>query len=688
MDARMPWIACLLAAALSSCGDEQECIATSTTGTQALFDPTLQPRETEPQSWLAYPFPSDHRRTESGSTSWLDFPNPPNPSIVLSKYLLLAEDQLLGFGQSSAVHIAFDGAIDTGGLPDDPAAYLLTDAPLQLVDISSGSPEYGMRRPLRWEYWQTAGRYVPANSLAIAPEWGFPLRESTTYALVLTRDLGGLDGVPLAQPPLLTALLKPDGSPPACTQGAAQSAPSAKLRQLFAPLRALLDEEGIAHDTLAVATVFTTQFATFDLAAIYAQLNEEMDAPAYENDGWQKIGPSGELYQQRSFQWNSTETVDYYVMEGRFTSPNYQVGEVPYDTQGGFNFEGLAPKPFRLEHLRFVLTLPVAPPKDGSPCYPIVEYSHGTGGSAYSFSSGTAGRLAARGLAGISIDQPMHGSRDNGASFDVDLSTFNFLNPLSARTVSRQSAVDTFALTRFVRESLQVPAEVLPSGEAVCFDRDRVSFFGHSQGGISGPIAAGIEKNIGAWVFSGGGGGLAITVRERSDIIDIAEAIRFALSFGAGEELTELHPVMTVIQSLVETTDPLNYAPYWVRLPTYAPPRSFFVTSGHHDVASPHRGATAMAVAARIPIVEPVALPVPTFGYAGLEPVAAPVRKNFGDHTAGFMQWTNDLPGDNMDSHFVIFNRPEAINAAMRFLEAAAYEGSAILVREPQADVR
>ena len=93
-------------------------------------------------------------------------------------------------------------------------------------------------------------------------------------------------------------------------------------------------------------------------------------------------------------------------------------------------------------------------------------------------------------------------------------------------------------------------------------------------------------------------------------------------------------------------------------------------------------------VAARVPVVEPVALPIPEYAYVGMSPVSAPVSGNVGTNTAGFMQWTNDISGSNVDSHFVIFYRAEAINASMRFLESAFYSPNTTLERDPSADVK
>jgi hypothetical protein len=85
-------------------------------------------------------------------------------------------------------------------------------------------------------------------------------------------------------------------------------------------------------------------------------------------------------------------------MEG--ASPRRQEGEVPYAEEGG---RLSVPTVVREESLRFVLAIPDEPLPAGR-CWPIVEVAHGTGGDAYSFvGDGTAGRLAARGLASISL---------------------------------------------------------------------------------------------------------------------------------------------------------------------------------------------------------------------------------------------------------------------------------------------
>ena len=302
--------------------------------------------------------------------------------------------------------------------------------------------------------------------------------------------------------------------------------------------------------------------------------------------------------------------------------------------------------------------------------------------------SETAGRLAARGIAAIGIDMPIHGPRSEGNSFEVNLASFNFVNPDVARSMFRQAAIDTWALTRFVTENLQVDAEHSPTGSAICFSTERLGFFGHSQGGISGALALAFDEDISSWVLSGAGGGLSITVLERKDPVDFEELIRFFAELPAQETLTELHPLLTLIQTAVDITDPINYAPKWnPRRQTIAP--NILVTSGCYDEQTPHLSASAMAVAGLIPLVEPAAMETDLYSLAALPYVNAPVISNLSESsTGGFLQWCGSITQTNQSNHFVVFNRPEAIHATMEFLKSGLKETQAVIQREPDADVK
>ena len=655
-------------------------------GPMALFDPLISEADTDAGTWLAYPFPADHRRTDAGGPSFATFPRS-NGGRILRDYLRVLEEDLDGFGLNSAVYVRFDSPIATYSLTAADGFRLYGTDALQLVDISPSSPDYGRFIPVRWEWWDTATPYIPANTLAVAPMWGFPLRESTTYALVVTTAVTDTKAQAVQTPPLLAHLLGDDDGDATCFADTTNPDLLGSLESQFAPLREVWTSKGLDTGAIGVATVFTTQTIRADLATVYEQIQAEA-APALSDDAWVALADDGTYANLETFNWTDSDTAEFYVYEGRLGVPNYQTGYVPYDSDGGLNHTGGTIAPARMEDIRFVLTVPKEPPRNGESCYPIVQYAHGTGGDAYSFVESTGGRLAGRGMAGIGIDQPMHGSRSEGKSFDVNLAAFNLFNIHSARTNFRQAAIDTLVMTRFIRESLAVPAAVSTTGEAICFDTDKQGFFGHSQGGLSGALAASVEAGIQAWVLSGLGGGLAITVMERKDIVNFEEVVRLLLQLDPSEPLSELHPILSMIQTAIDITDPINYGSHWNRDTTASLGASYLMTSGCYDAQTPHRTASAMAIAGGLPLIEPEALEIPEYQYTTLESLEAPVSANLTTGgTGGYLQWCGTYSMESQTNHYVVFRRKEAINATMRFLESALFEEGAVIERNRYANV-
>src|SRR5207244_1553734 len=142
------------------------------------------------------------------------------------------------------------------------------------------------------------------------------------------------------------------------------------------------------------ATTFTTGDPTSDMKALRDAVYRDVPAP-----------PAPTM-----LTWLSGGSFDEY--DGVYDAPFYQQGTVPFLTpdQGGtiaFDAQG-RPALVRIDHLRFAMSVPrSAMPASG---YPMVLYAHGTGGDYRSFiSEGLAERLAAVGIAMISIDQVLHG---------------------------------------------------------------------------------------------------------------------------------------------------------------------------------------------------------------------------------------------------------------------------------------
>ncbi|MBW2255134.1 MAG: hypothetical protein JRI25_11110 [Deltaproteobacteria bacterium] len=206
---------------------------------------------------------------------------------------------------------------------------------------------------------------------------------------------------------------------------------------------------------------------------------------------------------------------------------------------------------------------------------------------------------------------------------------------------------------------------------------------GHSQGAISGAVALPwLSADIDAAVISSAGGGLSITIVERKDPLDFAGLIAEVLDFDGDEVVDEFHPVIALIQWLVEVTDPINYAPYW-----YSEqgrwedqnPMSVVCFSGLEDVMTPYRTAEAMAAAARMPMLAPGVTSPDALALRGLPPQEGPLAANVpafdGQVTAALTQWDGA-------SHWVIFEDRNAARIYREFLRTAA-EGEPTITRYP-----
>ena len=96
-----------------------------------------------------------------------------------------------------------------------------------------------------------------------------------------------------------------------------------------------------------------------------------------------------------------------------------------------------------------------------------------------------------------------------------------------------------------------------------------------------------------------------------------------------------------------------------------------------------------LALASKTPLLGPAEVDIPEYQWLDLPYATAPLSNNGpAGSTRGYMQWCGGLTNPELSNHFVIFNRPEAVNASMRFLESWAYEGQPSLERRPDADVR
>jgi predicted esterase len=426
-------------------------------------------------------------------------------------------------------------------------------------------------------------------------------------------------------------------------------------RTVLAPLRTWLATDGDASHVID-ATQFTTQDAT----GLMAALRRVVFRPCGAGEVFPACVPppvaSGVTLTQ------SASNFDVY--EGTYPGPNFETGSPPYLTpaDGGeilVDANG-DPIPQRMEDLRFA----VAVPTGGPAVWPIVLYAHGTGGNYRSFiDDGTAGRMAAQGLATIGIDQVLHGPRDPTGS-DPSLTFFNFQNPLSTRDNIRQAGADNFQLERLVA-ALDVAGNT--------FDPARTYFMGHSQGGLTGPPFLAYEPMIKGAVLSGAGGLLYLTLLHGPQTISAVVS-----DVDRDYPLDEFDPIVSMVQAYAEPSDPENYGPLLLREPpSGVEPKNLYQSEGFLDSYVPQLGMEAFAVSIGESPVTPIISAVDGFRLRGLSTLDPPVSNNAGDRTAVFLQY-NALPND--DGHFVVFDVPAAQKQHAAFLGTLAATGTATLV--------
>ncbi|MBM4390171.1 MAG: hypothetical protein FJ090_03535 [Deltaproteobacteria bacterium] len=579
----------------------------------------------EGEGFFDSPFPSDSRLVE-GRPSLEGFPG--SGAVPLFDAYIALAPVMDGWGTNSPAYVRFTEPIDESALPS-PAGSLEADSAIVLVDIDARSARRGERFPIVTQFWSVSDQYGADNLLAIAPMAGFPLRPSTTYALVL-------------RPPLARLGAMPEGW---------------KDDPAYLPLRETLLAIDLDDDSVAVATTFTTQDPTRELALVVQSIRSgEIGVPPWE--------PELTLHEDRG---------DYAVFEGFVTIPIWQEGERPYREEGGgLVFSGDRPLVQGWERVEFGLTVPSGePPGSG---WPLVVYSHGTGGDHLSFCAyGThdeeGGGMADRGVAMLGIAQPLHDDRatpDTSAEFD----TFNYMNPAAGRTSFRQGAADQVWLVERLSAS---GSDFSFDGVTIPIDHERLSFFGHSQGAMVGALGASfLSTRVRAVGLSAAGGGTAEAALSKVDPIPTAPLLAAALGIDEAN-LSVLHPVLGIVQMLSEVTDPMNYGPNWIAEEPGWEARAVpvLMTEGLEDTYTPPRTIEALATAARLPIAGEMLYEPLGFDLRGLGAEDRPVEDNVvgydgNEVTAGLAQFADQ-------GHFAVYYDRDARNLYRDFLESASY---------------
>lgn len=619
------------------------------------------------ETFLDHPWPSD-LRLQNGKARLAGYYNPKSVPIV-RQYIEAIDGKLDGFSPAAAGFLRFTNPIDASTLPADPKAGLDPEASVQLIDVDPRSPERGQRKLVSLYFREEAGVYWLPNTLAFMPTPGFPLRPRTQYALVVTDALRSADGSEVRRDPVLSEVL--GVTPPTDrTEGA---------RAVFSSALAQVEAAGVAPGSIVHFTAFTTDDPTTELFQVADAVKKSVPAPKADPHAWKFVA--------------SKPTYDTY--NGVYgPSPNYQAGKLPFSSYGDggeLNIVDGEPEVVDTFSLRFSLSVPkqdACPMPEGG--YPIALYAHGTGGDFESYvRDGTARELSQRCIATMGVDQIFHGTRPGapppGREGSVEVLFFNVENPVAARTNPRQGAIDEVQRARLFTEThLTVPAAVSVTGGEIAFDAGRLMYFGHSQGGLSGPLFLAADPAARGGVLSGASAIFAIALTEKTkpspSVKSLVATVFLSLGTDEADEISVFHPAISLAQSIVDVTDTIHYGAFLQASPRPGfAPKSIYMTEGINpdgvgDSYAPPHGIEAHSIAVGLPLQLPGEYPIEETAWGGPQPVNVPVDGLAGNLAGGnasgiLAQWPIS-PGD--DGHFVVFDQPKAFDQAAEFLRNLA----------------
>jgi hypothetical protein len=644
--------------------------------TPAIPDPGTTVRmEAGSDEFYAAPFPSEHRRTADGKVDLTGFPNRAGIDLV-DQIVDIVERDSDGFGATSGIFFTFTAAIDPMTLPDMRGS-VAADSPVFLASVDAAAPDFGQRYPLEMAFEADGGPFGGDNQLAMLPYQGVPLRPGTLYAAVVRRSVHDAAGKPLGTAPAVSELAA-GGVPEGMSEQAART---------YREALAVLLTQGVPSEEISGLAVFRTghptkSFGTF----VQHALAQPMPVPT-------KPFEPGEVFD------------DFCVYQTTIKMPTYQAGVPPYDKEGGgwTTDENGNPVVQGEEEANFVVTLPRAPmPEKG---FPIVLFSRTgaggqrplvdrgvraiPGGEAKEPGTGPAMEFARVGFAGSSIDGP-HGGLRNVTGNDEQLLIFNVFNPPALRDNVRQSALE-IVLQAHILEAVEIdaascPGLTTPGGGPARFDVDTMATFGHSMGASIVPLAVAFEPRLRGAVLSGAGASYIENIVHKEKPFKAKDFAEIILKYTAiDRELTELDPIMSILQWAAEPADLQVYGRTILREPEGGAVHHVLMVEGVVDryILPPIANTTALSVGldlagpeldAESVELSPFASLASVLDLSGRKAIGFPAAGNVardggGPSTAVVVQHAED---GVEDGHEAVFQRPEPKHQYRCFLQTLA----------------
>jgi hypothetical protein len=235
----------------------------------------------------------------------------------------------------------------------------------------------------------------------------------------------------------------------------------------------------------------------------------------------------------------------------------------------------------------------VVTPKAAMPAtgYPTVIVQHGLSASR-DFILALANTFAAKGWMVVGIDSVTFGARAAEPALQIDhvsnyggagtTATYNgpdgfadeptngssdlfggLQSVLAIRDQFRQAGFDTAQLVKVLRSPALDLSPLTTGSVAPKVDPSKIAYVGDSLGAMEGTIAAAIEPNVAAWFMNVNAGSLFPDLTSHSPAIGALLVEAAGFNFGInGDVFTWSHPLLQVLQNIVDPGDPITYAEF------------------------------------------------------------------------------------------------------------------------------
>jgi len=472
--------------------------------------------------WWAVPWPND--ATWGRRLRGL-FPHP-----VARRFEPLATTH--GPSPSGCAYFAFDG---------DPG-----DMSAEIVDLDDGR-----RLPAEIHLFPDAGRWHPANLVAVAPVPGFVMREGVAHAVLLRTSHA-------AAHPAMAALLAGEGAEP--------------FRSAYRPLTAAaLDLTDVTS-----ATVFTPADVLEPARRLTAAALTHATELRIVEGPRTRWGPGTAMY------------------EGRWLAPQFRTGSGRRILRHG----APTPEATGWEPVPFGLVLPSGdPPQQG---WPLVLSIHGGGCRYLDRLPEICGSGAPRGLAVAAQTLPYNPGRVRGGRTFGDIAYFNVANPAASLGLFLQAVAEQMLFLRLL----------LSQGWPL--DPERLYVIGHSNGGTTAGVLLAVEPLLKGGVVAGFGGHIGTYIAESDVIGEVMDRTWPALTLRplSAEPRSRFHPLVNLAHTAWGPWDTVNMAPRWILRPDAAVgAKHVYLAQGMHDEYASVRNSTAVITAAGLDVAGP---PAPT----------------------------------------------------------------------------